>query len=365
MATTHWYTAFASGNDTTGDGSKSTPYKTIQKVLDTETPTGDDQINILAAEAVTISTTLAIAATWGNPGATGFLRFRGYTTDENDGGIGVINCDATVPFINENTVDGVYLADLEIEGSTTATLVTLDDQCGLYNCYFHGGLSVVLGNQTWAQKCFFFDMTGEVTITSVLHCAFKDGNTNRFTTSALRSGSLVYNNVFSLQNDTDGIEVLGDGLLVIGNSIYSAAGTGTGIIGSAAREFGALLNNYIEGFSGSGGLAINDGGGDIRFYAGNHYFNCAGTNGVSLTGIIGFEIGTGLTLLGASGLTNPGSLDFTPVAALKEAGFPSAFQADWAALNTFLDVGAVFAECTGGGGSGVIKQVGDGGGMVG
>ncbi len=90
-----------SGNDTTGDGSIGTPWKTLQKGIDNAA--GGDQINVKDSAA----DVLAAAIDWTSGWSAGTSRdapliIRGYTSAENDGGIGEIDGDDAVASIFSN-----------------------------------------------------------------------------------------------------------------------------------------------------------------------------------------------------------------------------------------------------------------------
>lgn len=57
-----WYCDYTNGNDTTGDGSSGTPYKTIQKCVDVAT--GGDTINIANTSAQVLSAAISWTSGW-------------------------------------------------------------------------------------------------------------------------------------------------------------------------------------------------------------------------------------------------------------------------------------------------------------
>ena len=357
MAFTHWYVAPTSGSDSTGDGSSGNPYATIQKVLDTETPTGEDQINVKEGETLTL-TAAHDFTTWGNPGEAGALLIRGYTSTADDGGIADIDCNGNA-FISDAALDGIHIADAEIYGSGSGVdILLLDDGNSLYNCYFHDCKDITLGSRTVIALCYITDCAGEVTCAEAHFNALKDGSTHKFTTSALIASTMARGNILSLSSDTDGIELGSDGASAIGNTIWANAGSGYGVINSASsREVNHIINNYVEGFSALGGHAFTDAGGMTRLLLNNHYYNCL--NVASITGIkVISDANNGWNSLGSSGLTDPANDDFTPTSMLKDLALPTQFNANFGGpQNNYAYVGAVVPEVQTVAGDTIINSV--------
>ncbi len=83
-------------NANSGTGTVGDPYGDLQYALDTMTrdSTDGDQINIKAGTAEVLTGSLDFT-TYGTPSSTAALSFSGYTSSENDGGIGSIDGDGS------------------------------------------------------------------------------------------------------------------------------------------------------------------------------------------------------------------------------------------------------------------------------
>ncbi|MBK9219293.1 MAG: hypothetical protein IPL70_13265 [Uliginosibacterium sp.] len=142
-APSQYYVDYGAGNDTTGNGTSGTPWKTIQTAVNTVTrdATNGDQININAGTAQVLAAALSLT-TYGAPGATSPLILRGYTASSGDGGVGEIDCNGTSMFAS-SSLRYIVLSDLKIHNFGNNNGVYLSSYTENYavNCEIYKGAS--------------------------------------------------------------------------------------------------------------------------------------------------------------------------------------------------------------------------------
>ena len=143
---------------------------------------------------------------------------------------------------------------------------------------------------------------------------------------------------------------------IIGNSIYSPGGDGIELTQPPDGTF--IINNI---FSEVGGYAINQSSGTDTLEIhidGNLYHSLTSGELNGITEDVQFNKQTD----SSSPFTNAGSDDFTPDSGsnARENGMPGLFEAN--GPTTYLNIGAVQHQATGGGG--VVKLIGVGGGLI-
>lgn len=278
-----------SGAGTIGD-----PWGDLQYGLNqvTRDATNGDRFNIKAGTAEILAAQLSLA-TYGTPTADAPIIFQGYTSAAGDGGIGDLNGNAGNFTLLPN-VQFILCRDLKIRNSGTAQLVTWTgvdwnalDRCEfsdcdnttravqttgvgirVMNCHFSGGFAastIVLdatGQVPYLVGNYF--NVGAVAVSACLSVAQADRFVvlrNIIRVGAVAGAMIRINNV--------------RGGYVAHNSILGAAATGQGILLSSGGADGVwLLNNLIEGFSGTGGDGLEVGAGSrIGLYQGNAFYN--------------------------------------------------------------------------------------------
>lgn len=363
---THYYIDPASGNDTTGDGTIGTPWKTLSKSLTTITRDGvnGDQINVRDSAADTLTvvsplSTYAAAATRDAP-----LFIRGYTTAANDGGVGILDGGGTVSIFSDTVFDSLTLIDLEMRNSGSAVVVKLDDDSRIYRCYIHdttgngieldfdgvvsgcrigdiGGIGVqVFGGEV--SKCYLFNSTKD--FSAAIQKGFSDDTVMR-----------ISHNFVNIDGASSGI-LFDEGTIVRANDVFSNAGTGTGIgPRSTDEECVEITNNLVSGFSGAGGKGIDISADDsVQIYGFNHVYDC--TTEYIEAGDIYCDLGDNET--GSSPVYASAPTDFSKqdVGNIIAGAFPKSFTSG---PTTHIDKGyAQKQQSAGGGGSGPTRKVG-------
>lgn len=324
-----------------GTGTAIDPYGDLQYALNTMTrdATNGDRINIKAGTDEILAAALSLAA-YGTPGYAASLTFQGYTATAGDRGIGGVNGNSFA-MLDSYTLDYISLIDLHIHHCGTRA-VRLDDYILFYNLEVDNGVNGLdCDYRGLIIDCYVHDMTGIAikALCPVVNCVIVGDGTD-YGIHLTTAGGTAINNVISIAGIGVGIRHDCPRSTSIGNTIYSNGGTGDGIQAISNYRQGVIIGNYIEGFSGGGGVGVNIGANyHAAVYGHNYTFNNA-TNYVE-AGEIFVNLGNN-TALGASALADPGSGDFSVDTTLQALGWPAAFKG--ISTNTFIDVGAAQRE---------------------
>lgn len=257
-----YYVDPAAGNDTTGNGTIGTPWKSVQKALNaiTRDATNGDRINLKAGSPDVLGAALSFA-TYGLGAPTAPLIFQGYASAAGDGGVGAIDGAGSYAISAGNIY--TFYRDLKLGNCGSAAVVNVGGATSsshMINCEVYGtsGNGIVSGNNCYVDGCYIHDIGGigfsAIGGSICLRSHFSNGAVDM---TACISGSATFAayNTFDIDGATNAIVITSLYNLIQHNSILSASGTGTGIISSSS--VGQLFeHNLIEGFSGVGGRAI-------------------------------------------------------------------------------------------------------------
>lgn len=324
-----------SGSGTVGD-----PYGDLQYALDsiTRNSTDGDQINIKAGTDEVLAAALSLA-TYGTPAVSAPLVLRGYTSAANDGGIGGIDGNGSYTMISPNTLDYIVFRDLHLHNSGAADVIDLDDWVYVINCEVDNttGKGIDLGTACRIIGCYIHNCAGygvETATAGYIAFNYFANGTNDFTRciNMASQGVVAEYNICDIDGSTMGIVGANNNYLIRNNTIYANAGTGDGIWAFSTE--GHVINNYVEGFSGAGGVGYLMSG-DIIHYISNRWYNC--TTGESVTGTVIFDEDN--SAVSASALKAPGSDDFRADGQLRAASWPSQITGIDEAL--YIDLGAL------------------------
>ena len=264
-----------------GLGTKVSPWgratgSVIQYALDNGTWNSSDgvRINVLDQGTDTLSSSLSLGGGSMSPSFGAPLVIQGYTTDEGDGGVGVIDCNGNaVHSMSAN--QNIHWHDLEMSDgpATGALLVLANSYWGARRVYVHN--STQDGIESGATLCDVVFCRIEdcgrygINITD-RYCKcwgnYLNDGTKTFD-QAIRItsyGSIIAHNIIEVTDSAaDGIVLNGSAAYndwVVGNSIRGSGSGGDGIICSGSNNVSAQLgvfNNAVEGFNGSGGYAFD------------------------------------------------------------------------------------------------------------
>ena len=245
-----------SGTGTIGD-----PYGDLQYALDTETQdtTNGNQFNIKAGTAEVLAAVLGFA-TFGTPNFAYGCIFKGYTSVANDGGLFEIDANGGACLTATN---GCAFIDGEIHNGGTTGLLTFGSDGYMQNVEVHDTANTAITSTSRNVNivgCYIHDIggIGVKTAYSVRNCYFANGAKSFTVAIDLDINSLeVVGNIISISGDSDGIDITSRlNSRVIGNSVLSSGGTGAGIVGSSTTMQCIVMNNLVEGFSGTLGAGI-------------------------------------------------------------------------------------------------------------
>lgn len=338
------------------DGTTSLPWRSVQGALDliTRDATNGDQLNVKAGTAQVSQAALALT-TYGTPAEGAPLVLRGYTSAANDGGIGEIDCNgATFSAAGTNFF---HLKDLEIHNFGNNNGVVLG-YVTVEHCEIHKGASTpsskILYNCYGSCIGNFIHDAGTSGVGIGANCGKSRYNYVKDCPTGIKApaaGSVENNLVVDCT--VAGVDCTADEVDVIGNTIYSSsAATGAGISAQTSGAHGhRILNNIIEGYSGSGGCGIKATQ-DIALLGYNAFYNNATAE--SLADVF-IDLGGDVTLA-ASPFVNPATGDFSLAATstAKEVAFPGVWYGPASTANK-QDIGAV--QLGAGAGGGVIRRV--------
>lgn len=358
MAITQNYVDYGAGNDTTGDGTIGTPWKTLQKAFDTLTRNATDgnQVNLKAgtAHANAAALDLATFIAGGALANSAPLIIRGYTSAANDGGIAEIDCNGAtmwaatsydyIVFIdlkmhNFGNTDGIYLDDditfLRCEvykGASSPTdkrLIRADSRCRVIGCYIHdngagGAYGVSLGVNSLAYGNYMAQGTASGGIG-----IYMDG------------GVALSNIVLCGAVAQYGISIATGGIAV-GNICYNTtAGTAVGLSCPSSHVANLAMNNIVVGWSGAGGRGIEVANVGALGY--NAFYN--NTTPVSVTDQKFLDLTALDVTLAADPFTSAATGDFSLTAAAKTAlaakGWPAAYLGAHASTIANLNIGSI------------------------
>ncbi len=361
MAISQYYVDYGAGSDATGTGAIGTPWKTIQKALDTITrnATDGDQINIKAGAADVLAASLTLA-TYGGTSPEAPLILRGYTAAANDYGRGVIDCGWNRMWAATNYTN-IHLVDLELHtfGNNNGIEFTASPaNISILRCKVHKGASapngksmIVVGQYSRVLRCHVFDsgVNGTGISVSSSGCLI---SANYCVAAPITTGNAQGSSITGNIMVNSSISIIGGGpQYVTGNIVWrNDAGT-TGIVigNSPGRYTGVVVNNIVVGVSGVGGSAISATVGAYTYIVGyNAFYN--NTANYSITSPVFMDERANDVTLAADPFTDAANGDFSLTAAAKTAladkGWPLAYLGAHANTVPHLNIGPIQLAAT-------------------
>lgn len=324
MASHNYFVDPVSGSDTTGDGlSDATAWQSLQHAIDTISKGAfGDQINLKDSGANVLSADLSFTnyapgtAIGGSGSGVDHLTIRGYSSTENDGGIGIIDGNAAARI---SSMTDVSFIDLEIRNTNPLQdgLAVVGNHARLINCYIHSIDRDAIGTASGRSQiisCRFENISRTAcrAMTGFMYdCYFSNGANHAFTDVVKASAQgHIANCVFNLGGGSNGVVASSLAHTVQNCTFYGNGGFGTAyrVTGDDARGSG-FIANIVSGFTtGTGvdnqsdyGLALRD----------NTIHDC-GTDisDPSGSGVDGYADRTGNETLAESPLAESGSNSF-------------------------------------------------------
>jgi len=344
------------GNDSTGDGSSGTPYKTIQKSVDVAT--AGDVIWIGDTSAQVLTTAISWASGWGGGTSdTSMLTIRGWDYSGGAGvdGIGEIdaNSAAATIFSTTSTPTDVIIYHLNCH-DTTGNVIDPNTNWYVVECEIHGGTNGVdEASDGIVMGCNVHDCSasGIRVASSEIVCFNTLANNTNAGIRIAGSDTAVFGNMIST-GAYRGIDVNQDGAVIVNNTIVGdGTSNNTGIwIASSSYDRHVIINNLIVDCAGGTGIGINHNSGTVVISGGNQFYNCDTDEASSLTKLS----------VQANSTADPalvGSGDFTPTA------FVDGWPVTLGSTTTENKIGAV-QEAGGAAGGGLLEPGSMNGGMV-
>lgn len=318
-------------NANSGSGTVGDPYGDLRYCIEQETfdTTNGVRINIKAGTSEILNEQLDVtmadtgtSVAW-VPTSAAPLVFQGYTSAADDGGIGVIDGNASIPIFNNNaTPDYITFRDLRLTNTGANDAITLDDAITLINCEIDTitGQGLDLGADALVLGCYFHDITnncGKTVGPGLFMGNVVDGRGITITNSRglfqNANDMLFFRNAVIVDGDAVGIQI-GTDAYMMSNSVFGVASAKVGLQtrSAVAGDTIAIMNNLVAGFSASGGIGIDglsNAGNVTSFEGGNSVHDCATNYRASLKD----WVSEGVESLSASPFNDPANLDFAPV----------------------------------------------------
>lgn len=309
---TDYFIAPDTGSDG-GDGSQSDPWTdtagaALDRALSLITPGASGDVIWCKTGAAFADTAVDIGQ-YQTPSSTAPLVIRGWDgtgTGDPVGAIAEFDCGGTTGLTDGGADwDNVTFLDLQIHNSGADETLRVASACNIYNCEIYDGtaqLVYVNGPSTRVIGCYIHDGdTGifvnqrECTVHRNIVGDFESPGTEM--TKGINSSTGVQSNTITQNivmfdpaspNAAVGIQYNEDHGWICNNSVYhNNAGTGSGILISGLDA--VVMNNLVEGFSGTGGIGIDYDDSNALIYGANAVFDCEtefanldGANQVSL-----------------------------------------------------------------------------------
>ena len=328
------------------------PWATVQHALDftTRDAANGDRFNVKAGTDDVLASALDFTA-YGVPTAATPCIFQGYTAVASDGGIGGISGGGAATIIG-NDRNYMRFIDLHLHNVGANYVARVGSVCHFVNVEADNGSGIAIfrddGGSTYLD-CYLHNFNGRGIMPKgqcfISYCTFENGASDFTSCIVPDSTRNTYkNNVFYLDGATIGIDTTGAngiGDRIIGNSIYSSSGTGTGIEISAGTVSAVVLSNILEGFSGVGGKGILiEATGSVSVYGFNAFYN--NTTNLSNAGDIAGADYTAndINPLGASAFIDAANGDFRVKPSVQALGYPTGDYPNLS-VRSYLDIGAL------------------------
>lgn len=325
-----------------GLGTLVSPYGDLEYAIEQETfdTTNGTRINIKAGTdeilAAALQTALAdtsVSIAW-VPTEAAPLVFQGYTSAAGDGGIGGISGGGSVGVMTDAVLDYVNFIDLHLHNCGAANVLDLDNYCSVIRCEVDNttGSGISVDSLCLVSQCYVHNTNGSAIaiVTGMANYNRVENGTNKFSTAISSSNAFVERNIIKIDGSTSGILLIADTGGINHNSVWSDGGTGFGIRLNPSTITISVMNNLVEGFSGTSGLGYDMDGAavGIKVYGGNSAYNNE-TNYTAPSNHVVQQLGGASSneTLTASPFKDAANGDFSPVdtGSVREGALPQVF----------------------------------------
>lgn len=251
MAITQYYVD-PSINANSGTGTIGDPFGDLQYALDTVTQdtSNGDQFNIKSGTAEVLTAELSLTS-YGTPSLNYPLCFSGYTATADDGGIGIIDGNASYKIITAPSY--CILKNLELRNSGANSIASGDLSFSIMkNCTIHGstgGTDGVFGFKMFGCHAYDLGNTYALRFGYYHGCSVFQGASNTFTYGISPYRGTVSKCLIYITDTATGI--YGSGQInskIIGNSILCSGGAGINY-GAGVNRGTVIQDNLVEGAS--------------------------------------------------------------------------------------------------------------------
>lgn len=263
-------------NADSGAGTIGDPYGDLEYCIEQEDWSANGiRVNIKAGTAEFTAAELTIAmndvsdpgksVAW-VPTATAPLVYQGYTAAAGDGGKGEIDGGAANFIIfNGGARNNTAFIDMHVHNvGTAAYALRFGSACAIIRCEVDGGDSrgVYFASHGLVLSSYVHDFglyPVDVVSGNIHNTIVSNQGTRTCSIGINLSGATctAMNNIVDVDSTSIGISMNQQNQSVIGNSVYSAAGSGIGIRHNHASISAIVVDNVIEGFSGAGGIGLD------------------------------------------------------------------------------------------------------------
>lgn len=299
---------------------------------------GGLRVNVNDEGAITLTEAFDLTATFldsNSIGGNNQLVCQGYTSAAGDNGIGDVDGDDSFSIISAASQNFFMFRKMHLHNVGDREILFLATGCSLINCEIDtcskSGNATDFNQRVAVYGCHFHDLNGTAlhfSTGNVYRSRFIDGASVKFSL-AINCDSVFCNimeNIIWL-NSTGGTGIKYDGAgFVCANAVFNnTAGTADGIKSrQSGTAVGTVLNNLVEGFSGTGGVGISaPSAAAMAASFGNAVHNC--TTKYENTGNSNILARWDEEELSASPFTDAANKDFSPVdtGGVKEGSQPT------------------------------------------
>ena len=259
------------GNDSTGDGlADGTAWKTTQHAFKNTTydSTDGNQFNVKNTAPDTFSGALDLTTFTKLLAPDAPAIIRGYASVANDGGIGDLNGSGSFAIVNDTGIQWLHAIDMHLHNCGSAAAIWRPGIGDVIRCEVDtgsGNWAVNVGSFSNVIGCYIHDFSdlgvgglnnGEIAYNYIV-CTGDNINSQGIDPG---TGAVIHHNRVKLTasgTQAFGIRAGAANKRIFNNSIWSNAGTGTGVLSIGDVTNISIYNNIVEGFSGTGGVGIS------------------------------------------------------------------------------------------------------------
>ena len=360
---------YATGDDTTGDGSSGTPYKTLTKAFAVLTTADSIKIANTSAQQETNLAFPALTFTldapliiegWDNGGSIEINSPAGNYT-----GVGQIDNGGTTNPLFSNAIAQVRFYRIKFTDFNTAFWSTAKTGVSFVQCEFNDCAGAGETSACFMTGCYYLGPTAYAVVNFGNQSWIYGNYFSRVRHQAMGAGTQYQNNI-AIDHDVSAVSINGDHLRIVNNT-FIGQNLGSATANSPIRfsadtaENIVIIGNHFQDYSGAGGYGVETivtlpaTRGTVAMIGGNSFYNVNTTyeTGILATAVVDITA-TDITEV-ADPLENIAGLEYQKkTTSLSYEENPSF--TGWVETNTLsnMTTGAVPNEAGSGGGGGII-----------